>query len=77
MNLLALQSMTQLGTDTLQAVRDAEYDGVQFVQPLDRALRDDALALGLAVCGSGRVRIARECFEEAARSYPGQDGGNE
>lgn len=71
MNLQALQSMTQLGSDPLQAVRYAGYDGVQFVQPLDRPLRNEALALGLAVCGSSRVntpdeaaRLAKEAREE-------------
>lgn len=60
MNVQALQSMTHLGKKPLQAVRDAGYDGVQFVQPLDRALRDEALAMGLAVCGSGRVNTPDE-----------------
>lgn len=71
MNIQALQSMTQLGTNPLQAVRYAGYDGVQFVQPLDRALRNEALAMGLAVCGSGRVNtpgeaapLAKEAREE-------------
>lgn len=71
MNLLALQSMTQLGKNPLQAVCDAGYDGVQFVQPLDRALRNEAQAMGLAVCGSGRVNtpdeadpLAKEAREE-------------
>lgn len=71
MNLGALQTMMQVGTDTLQAVRNAGYDGVQFGQPLDRPLRNQALALGLGVCGSGRVStpdeagpIAKEAREE-------------
>ncbi|MGH9586147.1 MAG: hypothetical protein ACRD3F_04300 [Acidobacteriaceae bacterium] len=71
MNLGALGSMTQLGPEALQAVRHAGYDGVQFGKPLDRPLRDTALALGLAVCGSSRVNtpgeagpIAKEAREE-------------
>jgi hypothetical protein len=71
MNVQALQSMTQLGKNPLQAVRYAGYDGVQLVQPLNRALRDEVLAMGLAVCGSGRVNtpdeagpLAKEAREE-------------
>jgi hypothetical protein len=63
--------MTQLGSEALQSVRNAGYDGVQFGQPLNRPLRDTALALGLAVCGSSRVNtpgeagwIAKEAREE-------------
>lgn len=71
MNLLALQSMPQLGKNQLQAIRDAGYHGIQFIQPLDRALRDEAQTMGLAVCGSGRVNtpdeagpLAKEAREE-------------
>jgi sugar phosphate isomerase/epimerase len=60
MNVQALQSMTQLGANPLQAVRDAGYDGIQCGQPLDRARRNEALAMGLAVCGSGRVSTPDE-----------------
>jgi hypothetical protein len=38
-----------------QAIRGAGYDGVQFGQPIEHALKDEALAMGLAVCGSGRA----------------------
>jgi sugar phosphate isomerase/epimerase len=60
MDVQALQSMTQAGKNPLQAVRDAGYDGVQLVRPLDRVLRNEALAMGLAVCGSGRVNTPDE-----------------
>jgi sugar phosphate isomerase/epimerase len=39
----------------LRGIRDAGYDGVQFSQPLDHARKDEALKVGLGVCGSGRV----------------------
>jgi len=71
MNVQALQSMTHLGKSPLQAVRDAGYDGVQFVQPLNRALRNEALAIGLAVCGSGRVNTPREAKPLAKEAREG------
>lgn len=60
MNVLALQGMTQLEENPLPAIRDAGYEGIQLIQPLDRALRNEALAMGLAVCGSGRVSVPHE-----------------
>jgi len=39
----------------MRAIRDAGYDGIQFVEPLRPALLDEARMLGLGVCGSGRV----------------------
>jgi hypothetical protein len=54
-NWLALSGLPQIGADPLQAIRDAGYDGVQLLAPLDRRLVDATRALGLGVCGSGRV----------------------
>jgi sugar phosphate isomerase/epimerase len=54
MNLQAFGDMPQQAKG-LAAIRDAGYDGVQFSQPLDRGRKDEALAMGLGVCGSGRV----------------------
>lgn len=55
MNLLALDGLPQFAVNPLQGIRDAGYDGVQFIHPLSLKLRDEALRLGLGVCGSGRV----------------------
>jgi sugar phosphate isomerase/epimerase len=60
MNIQALDSMPQKPAGGLQAVRDAGYVGVQFIQPLDGARKNEALALGLGVCGSGRVNTPEE-----------------
>ena len=54
-NWLALDDLPEFPSGPLPAVRDAGYDGVQFIQPLSRALVNEARALGLRVCGSGRV----------------------
>jgi sugar phosphate isomerase/epimerase len=55
MNLEALDGLAQKRVNPLEAIRDAGYDGVQFSEPLARALKDEALRMGLIVCGSGRV----------------------
>jgi sugar phosphate isomerase/epimerase len=59
MNLQAFGDMSQQANG-LQAIRDAGYQGVQFTQPLDRARKDEALGMGLGVCGSGRVNTPAE-----------------
>lgn len=59
MNVLALDGLPKK-SHPLSAIRDAGYDGIQFIQPLDLALKDEALRLGLAVCGSGRVNTPIE-----------------
>src|SRR5579884_1378469 len=46
------------------AIRDAGYEGIQFglsdPTPIDRAALVEARALGLGVCGSGRVNSPAE-----------------
>jgi sugar phosphate isomerase/epimerase len=54
-NWLAFDGLPEFPDGRLAAIRSAGYDGVQFIQPLDRTLVEDARALGLGVCGSGRV----------------------
>jgi sugar phosphate isomerase/epimerase len=56
MNWLALDELPLLSADRrLQAIRDAGYKGIQFIEPLVPALLDEARSIGLGVCGSGRV----------------------
>ncbi|MFZ1938431.1 MAG: hypothetical protein WBA18_18520 [Terracidiphilus sp.] len=71
MNLQSFDTMEQAPSKSLDAIRDAGYEGVQFTEPLDRARKDEALRLGLGVCGSGRVnssqdadRLAEEARDE-------------
>ena len=55
----------------LRAIRDAGYDGVQFVEPLEANLIPECRQLGLGVCGSGRVNRPEDAFrlgEEARQS---------
>jgi sugar phosphate isomerase/epimerase len=60
MNMRALDGLPQRRPNFLQAIRNAGYDGVQFIQPLARALKDEALSMGLGACGSGRVNTPSE-----------------
>ncbi len=60
MNLQAFDTMPQRPSASLEAIREAGYEGVQFSQPLVRARKDEALKLGLCVCGSGRVNAPAE-----------------
>ena len=71
MNIQALDSMPQKPAGGLQAVRDAGYEGAQFIQPIDHSRKNQAQAMGLGVCGSGRVNtpaeaapLAKEAREE-------------
>lgn len=54
MNVQALDGLPQK-VDTIRAIHDAGYDGIQFIQPLARDLAEQAQALGLGICGSARV----------------------
>lgn len=57
MNWLALDGLVTPAGGWIEAIRDAGYDGIQFIEPLDPALVDAARAAGLRVCGSGRVNV--------------------
>ncbi len=59
MNLQAFDDMEQ-AADGLQAIRDADYDGVQLGWQIDLAQLNEAHRLGLSVCGSGRVNMPTE-----------------
>ncbi len=60
MNLDALEGLAQNTVNPLEAIREAGFDGVQFTPPLARALKDEALRMGMIVCGSGRVNAPAE-----------------
>jgi sugar phosphate isomerase/epimerase len=59
MNLQSFADMAQ-AAQGLAAVRDAGYDGVQLGWQVDRGQMQEAEALGLGVCGSGRVNTPAE-----------------
>jgi sugar phosphate isomerase/epimerase len=60
MNIQALNGLPQRTNHPIKAIRDAGYDGVQLIQPLERTLKDEALSMGLGVRGSGRVNTPDE-----------------
>jgi sugar phosphate isomerase/epimerase len=68
MNLQAFSDMPQ-AANGLKAIRDAGYNGVQFAQPLDHARKDEALVLGLGVCGSGRVNTPADAASLAKEAH--------
>jgi len=68
MNWLALNGLAEFPAGPLHAIRDAGYDGVQFIQPLSKSLVSEARALGLGVCGSGRVNEPAEADGLAAEA---------
>jgi len=52
-------------------IRDAGYDGVQLIEPLELSLLEAAHSHALRVCGSGRVNQPSDAYrlaEEAARA---------
>jgi sugar phosphate isomerase/epimerase len=68
MNWLAFEGLPEFPQGRLKAIRDAGYDGVQFIEPLERPLVDEARALGLGVCGSGRVNVPEDAARLAAEA---------
>jgi sugar phosphate isomerase/epimerase len=73
MNIQALDGLPQ-AADPLRAIRAAGYEGVQSSHPIAHALRDEALRLGLGVCGSGRVNAPAQA---AALAKEARDAGLE
>jgi sugar phosphate isomerase/epimerase len=67
-NWLAFEGLPGFPEGRLAAIRSAGYDGVQFIQPLDRSLLEDARSLGLGVCGSGRVNQPGDAATLAAEA---------
>lgn len=71
MNLESFDSIPLKPAGGLEAIRDAGYAGVQFGRPVDRARKEEALRLGLGICGLGRVNkpgdaeaLAKEARDE-------------
>lgn len=54
-NWLALDGLGPFANGPVVAIEDAGYDGIQFIDPVDRPALEQARAAGLGVCGSGRV----------------------
>ena len=60
MNIQSFDTMAEKQSKGLLAIRDAGYDGIQLGWQIDHALKDEALSLGLGICGSGRVNTPAE-----------------
>lgn len=60
MNWLTLEGLPEFQCGPLQAIRDAGYDGVQFIPPVSPQLVEMARKVGLGVCSSGRVDHPRD-----------------
>jgi hypothetical protein len=69
-NWLSLDGLQAPAEGWVRAIRDAGYDGIQFIEPLELPLLDQARAHGLGACGSGRVNHPSDAYrlaEEAQR----------
>jgi sugar phosphate isomerase/epimerase len=67
-NWLAFDGLPEFAEGRLAAIRSAGYDGVQLIQPLDRSLVEDARAVGLGVCGGGRINEPGDAAKLAAEA---------
>jgi len=68
MNWLTLEGLSEPREGWLSAIRDAGYDGVQFIEPLPSGWVEEARKLGLRVCGSGRVNAPADAGRLAAEA---------
>jgi hypothetical protein len=78
-NWLALDGLEPAGlgpfaNGPVAAIQAAGYDGIQFIDPLDRAALAEARSVGLGVCGGGRVNAPRDA---APIAQAAADGGLE
>ncbi|MGB7266641.1 MAG: hypothetical protein WBC92_14070 [Terracidiphilus sp.] len=69
MNLQSFADMPKRPSGSLQAIRDAGYDGVQLMQPIEHAVKKDAQGMGLGICGSGRVNTPEEAAPLAKEAH--------
>jgi sugar phosphate isomerase/epimerase len=65
-NWLALDGLQQFPSGPVHAIREAGYDGIQFIDPPDRGALTEAQRVGLRVCGSGRVNQPADAERLAA-----------
>lgn len=76
MNWLALEGIApaRFASGRIAPIRDAGYDGIQFIDPIDHGAVRGARELGLGVCGSGRVNVPGDA---AALAQSAADAGLE
>ena len=68
LNWLALDGMVTPEKGWIQAIQEAGYDGIQFIEPLQPSLVDEVRALGLGACGSGRVNQPSDAYRLASEA---------
>jgi hypothetical protein len=68
LNWLALDGLPVPDAGWMQTIREAGYDGIQLIEPLDLDLLDEARSHGFRVCGSGRVNHPDDAFRLAKES---------
>src|SRR5882757_3573364 len=64
-NWLALDDLPQPAEGWMRAIRNAGYDGVQFIEPLETSLVAQARDADLSVCGGGRVNAPPDAYRLA------------
>jgi len=62
MNWLALEGLGPFPNGRVNAIKAAGYDGIQFIDPLDRVALVEARTNSLGVCGSHRINQPAEAF---------------
>ncbi len=69
MNWLALDELPEPAEGFVPALKTAGYDGIQLVDSTPPGIAAEARALGMGVCGSGRVNAPRDAdaIAQAAR----------
>jgi len=60
MNWLALEDLGPFAEGRVAAIKDAGYDGIQFIDPVEEPVLHAARSHGLGVCGSHRINIPTE-----------------
>lgn len=65
-NWLALDGLSEPRSGWVQTIQDAGYEGIQFIEPLNLVLVEQAHSHGLGICGSGRVNLPEDA-ERLAR----------
>lgn len=60
MNLGTMEGLGNFPNKSLALIREAGYQGVQFILPPSAEMLREARSMGLGVCGSGRVNVPGE-----------------
>jgi hypothetical protein len=68
-NWLALDGLRTPGSGWMRAIQDAGYSGIQFVEPLQPELVEEARSIGLGACGSGRVNQPSDAYRLAEEGH--------